>query len=99
VNQSPYDAIVVGAGHNGLVAATYLARAGLDVLILERRHVVGGACTTEEICAGNWRVPNSRARAVYLRRRSSSGGEVTGGPGHNAAHAVLADLRDGGSLK
>jgi phytoene dehydrogenase-like protein len=49
VNQSPYDAIIVGAGHNGLVAATYLARAGLDVLVLERRHIVGGACATEEI--------------------------------------------------
>src|SRR6516225_9576370 len=52
VNQSPYDAIIVGAGHNGLVAATYLARAGLDVLILERRHLVGGACATEEIFPG-----------------------------------------------
>jgi len=52
VNQTPYDAIVVGAGHNGLVAATYLARAGLDVLILERRSIVGGACATEEIFPG-----------------------------------------------
>ncbi len=52
MNQTPYDAIVVGAGHNGLVAATYLARAGLDVLILERRSIVGGACATEEIFPG-----------------------------------------------
>jgi phytoene dehydrogenase-like protein len=47
-----YDAIVVGGGHNGLTAAAYLARAGLDVCVLERRHVLGGACVTEEISPG-----------------------------------------------
>jgi phytoene dehydrogenase-like protein len=52
MNRDPYDAIIVGAGHNGLVCAAYLARAGLDVLVLERRHVVGGACATEEIFPG-----------------------------------------------
>ena len=45
----PYSAIVVGAGHNGLVAANYLAQAGADVLVLERRDFVGGACITEEL--------------------------------------------------
>ncbi len=47
-----YDAIVVGAGHNGLVTAAYLAKAGLRVLVLERRYIVGGAAVTEEIFPG-----------------------------------------------
>ncbi len=47
-----HDIVIVGAGHNGLVAAAYLARAGKDVLVLERRGVVGGACVTEELISG-----------------------------------------------
>src|SRR5438067_6487243 len=47
-----YDAIIIGAGHNGLVTACYLARAGWKVLVLERRYVVGGACVTEETFPG-----------------------------------------------
>jgi len=47
-----YDAVIVGAGHNGLVAACYLARAGLRVRMLERRAVVGGAAVTEEFHPG-----------------------------------------------
>lgn len=47
-----YDAIIIGAGHNGLVCACYLARAGLKTLVLERREQAGGACVTEEIIPG-----------------------------------------------
>ncbi|MDH3198162.1 MAG: NAD(P)/FAD-dependent oxidoreductase [Candidatus Krumholzibacteria bacterium] len=47
-----YDAIIIGGGHNGLVAAAYLAKAGRKVLVLERRHVLGGAAVTEEIYPG-----------------------------------------------
>jgi len=48
----PYDAIIIGAGHNGLVTAAYLARAGLKVLVLERRELIGGCCITEETWPG-----------------------------------------------
>src|SRR5204862_1749942 len=47
-----YDIIIIGAGHNGLVTACYLGRAGRRVLVLERRDVVGGACVTEEVFPG-----------------------------------------------
>ncbi|XP_045053459.2 pyridine nucleotide-disulfide oxidoreductase domain-containing protein 2 isoform X2 [Desmodus rotundus] len=47
-----YDAVVIGAGHNGLVAATYLQRLGVNTVIFERRHVIGGAAVTEEIVPG-----------------------------------------------
>lgn len=61
-----YDAIVVGAGHNGLTAAAYLARAGLSVLVLERREIVGGCCVTEEIAPG-CRVSTTSYIASMLR--------------------------------
>jgi phytoene dehydrogenase-like protein len=49
---SHFDAIVIGGGHNGLVCAAYLARAGKKVCVLERRHVLGGCATTEELWPG-----------------------------------------------
>ena len=49
---SRYDNLIIGAGHNGLVCAAYLARAGRKVLVLERRAIVGGAAVTEEIAPG-----------------------------------------------
>ena len=47
-----YDAVIIGGGHNGLVCAFYLARAGMKVRVLERRHIVGGAAVTEEFHPG-----------------------------------------------
>jgi phytoene dehydrogenase-like protein len=47
-----YDAVIVGGGHNGLVSAAYLAKAGRSVLVLESRHVLGGAAVTEELHPG-----------------------------------------------
>src|SRR3954469_22555440 len=52
VMRSRYDAVVVGAGHNGLVAAAYLARAGRSVLVLERLEHVGGAAVSQQVFEG-----------------------------------------------
>jgi phytoene dehydrogenase-like protein len=61
-----HDAVVVGGGHNGLTAAAYLARAGLSVLVVERRNIVGGCCVTEEIAPG-CRVSTTSYLASMLR--------------------------------
>jgi phytoene dehydrogenase-like protein len=66
VSQQTYDVIVIGAGHNGLTAAAYLARAGLTTLVLERREIVGGCCVTEEIAPG-CRVSTTSYIASMLR--------------------------------
>ncbi|KAL6346285.1 hypothetical protein AAG906_033081 [Vitis piasezkii] len=52
LKEKKWDALVIGAGHNGLTAGAYLARAGLSVAVLERRHIIGGAAVTEEIIPG-----------------------------------------------
>ena len=51
-----YDAIIIGAGHNGLVAGAYLARAGKKILLLERRSILGGIAVTEEVIQG-YKIP------------------------------------------
>jgi phytoene dehydrogenase-like protein len=61
-----WDAVVIGAGHNGLVAAAYLAKAGLRTLVLERRQVVGGAADTSELAPG-LRVPTLAHTVGRLR--------------------------------
>lgn len=52
LKKKKWDALVIGGGHNGLTAAAYLARGGLSVAVLERRHVIGGAAVTEELIPG-----------------------------------------------
>ena len=50
--EKKYDALIIGGGHNGLVNGAYLAKGGLKTLIIERRHLVGGAAITEELYPG-----------------------------------------------
>jgi len=57
---SHYDAIIIGTGHNGLVAAAYLAKQGKSVLVLERRAIVGGSVVTESFGEGF-----TKAQAIY----------------------------------
>ena len=52
MNEHGHNEAIVGSGHNGLIAATYLAKAGKRVLVLERRDVIGGATVTEETWSG-----------------------------------------------
>lgn len=61
-----YDTVVIGAGHNGLVAAAYLARAGQSVCVLERRHVLGGCCSTEELWPGFLVSPAAYVVSLFL---------------------------------
>lgn len=61
-----YDCIVIGAGHNGLVAAAYLSRAGKKVLVLERRHVLGGCSSGEELWPGFKSSPAAYVVSLFL---------------------------------
>src|SRR5579871_6559442 len=61
-----YDALIIGAGHNGLVAAAYLAKAGKRTLVLERRALVGGACVTETVWPG-YRISTAAYLCSLLR--------------------------------
>ena len=63
-----YDAIIIGGGHNGLVTAAYLARAGRKALVLERRELVGGCAVTEEIWPG-YRVSTGAYLTSLLQER------------------------------
>jgi phytoene dehydrogenase-like protein len=63
-----YDSIIIGGGHNGLVAAAYLARSGRKVLVLERRELVGGCAVTEEIWPG-YRVSTAAYLTSLLQER------------------------------
>ena len=62
------DAVIIGAGHNGLVAAAYLARAGLDVEVVERRDIAGGCCVTEELWPGVRASPGAYTLSLLRRR-------------------------------
>lgn len=60
-----HDVIVVGGGHNGLICAGYLAKAGLDVLVLERREIIGGCCVTEELFPG-YQIDRGAASIIWI---------------------------------
>src|SRR5882762_139714 len=67
-NLHKFDAIIIGAGHNGLVTGAYLARAGRRVLLLEKRELVGGCAVTEEIWPG-YRVSTASYLTSLLQER------------------------------
>ena len=64
-----YDAVIIGGGHNGLTAACYLARAGFDVCVLERYHIVGGAAISEEIEGAPGHIASSGSYVLSLASR------------------------------
>jgi phytoene dehydrogenase-like protein len=96
----PYDAVIIGGGHNGLVCAFYLARAGLKVRILERRDVVGGAAVTEEFHPGfrnsvaSYTVSLLQPKVIADMRLADHGYRVIERPISN-----LLPQEDGGYLK
>jgi phytoene dehydrogenase-like protein len=110
--RSTYDAVIVGGGHNGLVAAAYLARAGLSCLVLERRGTVGGAAVSERPFAGfdvrvsrysylvsllPRRIVDELALPVRFVRRAVS--SYTPDPRAGGARGLLVDARDQGATR
>lgn len=71
MSAAEYDVIFIGGGHNGLTCGAYLARAGKKVLVLERRHLVGGAAVTTHPGGGVSGVPGHNAAREILRDWSS----------------------------
>src|SRR3982750_4664412 len=89
-----YDAIVVGAGHNGLAAAAYLARSGMRVLVLERRERVGGGAGSAAAFRGRAGVPRpGRARVELLLPREPAAGGDRARPGDRRGAARAARER------
>lgn len=93
---SDYDAIIVGGGHNGLVSAAYLAKHGLRPLVVERRPVLGGAAVTEEIYPG-FRVSRASYLLSLLRPQIIADLELPrhGLKIHNRDPGSFTPLRDG----
>jgi len=93
---SAYDVIIIGAGHNGLVTACYLAKAGLKTLVLERREIVGGAAVTEEIAPGfrcSALAHSTAPRVIKDLKLADHGLELISSPVH-----LLALAQDGKSI-
>src|SRR5438552_6660760 len=96
----PYDVVIVGGGHNGLVCACYLAGAGLTVRVLERRTLVGGAAVTEERAAGGSRCARAARSAICGRasRRARASGS-TGGSRATRSRRCSASTRKSGTSR
>ena len=91
-----YDCIIVGAGHNGLICSNYLARKGWNVLVLEKRHLVGGACVTEEIAPGL--TPSQRELAYNLGRDAVAAEKAEAAKRTTGEESSVHILNEDGSL-